>query len=81
MVFVSDKQRKKVMALLKGGTKSAVAPELVGRMKLDKPIAVGISKKNVPLIKADLRRSGFRGLTTKKTNNFFTIFFKKRIKK
>ncbi len=29
MVFKSDKQRKKVMALLKGGTKSDVSPQII----------------------------------------------------
>ena len=37
MVFKSDKQRKKVMALLKGGTKSSVNPQIVGRIKVSKP--------------------------------------------
>ncbi len=32
MVFKSDKQRKKVMAMLKGGTKSAVNPQIIGRI-------------------------------------------------
>ena len=34
MVFKSDKQRKKVMALLRGGTKSAVKPQIIsGKIK------------------------------------------------
>ena len=32
MVFKSDKQRKKVMALLRGNTKSEVNPQVVGRI-------------------------------------------------
>ncbi len=48
MVFKSDKQRKKVMAMLKGGTKSAVNPQVVGRIKLKptvKFVRLPITKK------------------------------------
>ena len=34
MVFKSDRQRKKVMAMLRGGTKSAVAPTILERKQI-----------------------------------------------
>jgi len=37
MVFKSDRQRKKVMALLRGGTKSAVSPEIIRQADVLKP--------------------------------------------
>lgn len=45
MVFKSDKQRKKVMALLKGGTKSSVNPQVVGRINVNPSTTITVNEQ------------------------------------
>ncbi len=47
MVFKSDKQRKKVMAMMRGGTKSAVTPTVIIMSK--KSFAIGTASPSKAL--------------------------------
>ena len=58
MVFKSDKQRKKVMALLKGGTKSSVEPEIVTAMSKPKKSKEALAAES-KIIKEEEKREKF----------------------
>ena len=41
------------------------------------PIAIGISKKNIPAVKRGLKKAGYSGFTVIKTNKYYSIYYAK----
>ncbi len=62
MVFKSDKQRKKVMAMLTGGTKSDVNPQVITKTTTVKTTFSGINDPKVDDIFRKVQKE--RGITT-----------------
>ena len=46
-----------------------------------KIIATGISKKTLPLVKKDLRRGGYCGVSSNKSGQWFNVFYTHRKKR
>lgn len=46
-----------------------------------KLIAIGISKKTLPLVKKDLRKGGYCGVTSLKSGRWFDVFYTHRKKR